>query len=160
MQKDLKNIFGSTTGLDDKSMEYLTSALAKNNLPGFDYLEFKQSLGALASLNMDEATAYKSAFATASTVGLTKEKLLKDRRIVIAHRDDTTGKLYSGPAARTLLGLPVDADVEVEPGSLGKWTVFVQSASPTRKTVRDVEFLWDKTATGNVKATWSYDKKA
>lgn len=77
MQKDLKNIFGSTTGLDDKSMEYLTSALAKNNLPGFDYLEFKQSLGALASLNMDEATAYKSAFATASTVGLTKEKLLK-----------------------------------------------------------------------------------
>jgi len=89
---------------------------------------------------------------------VTKEKLLKDRRIVIAHRDDTTGKLYSGPAARTLLGLPVDADVEVEPGSLGKWTVFVQSASPTRKTVRDAEFLWDKTATGNVKATWSYEK--
>lgn len=91
---------------------------------------------------------------------VTKEKVLKDRRIVIAHRDDTTGKLYSGPAARTLLGLPVDADVEVEPGSLGKWTVFVQSASPTRKTVRDAEFLWDMVATGNVKATWSYDKKA
>jgi len=91
---------------------------------------------------------------------VTKEKVLKDRRLVIAHRDDTTGKLYSGPAARTLLGLPVDADVEVEPGSLGKWTVFVQSASPTRKTVRDAEFLWDRVATGNVKATWSYDKKA
>jgi len=90
---------------------------------------------------------------------VTKEKLLKDRRIVIAHRDDTTGKLYSGPAARTLLGLPVDADVEVEPGSLGKWAVFVQSASPTRKTVRDAEFLWDKTATGNVKATFEYKAK-
>ncbi|TXH42967.1 MAG: VWA domain-containing protein, partial [Desulfurellales bacterium] len=90
---------------------------------------------------------------------VTKEKLLKDRRIVIAHRDDTTGKLYSGPAARTLLGLPVEADVEVEPGSLGKWTVFVQSASPTRKTVRDAEFLWDKTATGNVKATFEYKVK-
>ena len=90
---------------------------------------------------------------------VTKEKVLKDRRIVIAHRDDTTGKLYSGPAARTLLGLPVDADVEVEPGSLGKWTVFVQSASPTRKTVRDAEFLWDKTATGNVKATFEYKAK-
>lgn len=77
MQKDLKDIFGATTGLDEKSMDFLTNALAKNNLPGFDYLEFKQSLGALASLNMDEATAYKSAFATASTVGLTKEKLLK-----------------------------------------------------------------------------------
>ena len=90
---------------------------------------------------------------------VTKEKVLKDRRIVIAHRDDTTGKLYSGPAARTLLGFPVDTDVEVEPGSLGKWTVFVQSASPTRKTVRDTEFLWDKTATGNVKATFEYKAK-
>ena len=90
---------------------------------------------------------------------VTKEKVLKDRRIVIAHRDDTTGKLYSGPAARTLLGLPVDADVEVEPGSLGKWTVFVQSASPTRKTVRDAEFLWDMTSTGNVKATFEYKAK-
>ncbi|MBK6620669.1 MAG: hypothetical protein IPH04_18040 [Saprospirales bacterium] len=77
MQKDLKNIFGSNTGLDEKSLEFLTSALSRNNLPGFDYLEFKQSLGALAGLNMDEATAYKSAYATASTVGLTKEKLLK-----------------------------------------------------------------------------------
>jgi chromosome segregation ATPase len=77
MQKDLKSIFGSTTGLDDKSMEFLTQALVKNNLPGFDYLEFKQSLTALSHLNMDETTAYKSAFATASTVGLTKEKLLK-----------------------------------------------------------------------------------
>jgi len=34
-------------------------------------------LAALASMNMDEGMAYKSAFATASTVGLTKEKLLQ-----------------------------------------------------------------------------------
>lgn len=77
MQKDLKDVFGSTTGLDQKSLDFLTQALVKNNLPGFDYLEFKQSLNALSNLNMDESTAYKSAFATASTVGLTKEKLLK-----------------------------------------------------------------------------------
>lgn len=77
MQRDLKNIFGDTTGLDEKSMDFLTSALVKNNLPGFDYLEFKQSLSALSNLNMDESTAFKSAFATAATVGLTKEKLLK-----------------------------------------------------------------------------------
>lgn len=77
MQKDLKSLFGNTTGLDEKSVDFLTAALGKNNLPGFDYLEFKQSLGALASLNMDEATSFKSAFATASTVGLTKDKLLQ-----------------------------------------------------------------------------------
>jgi chromosome segregation ATPase len=77
MQKDLKAIFGQHTGLDNKSIQFLTDALSKNNLPGFDYLEFKQSLNVLAGMEMDEPTAMKSAFATASTMGLTKEKLVK-----------------------------------------------------------------------------------
>jgi chromosome segregation ATPase len=76
MNKDIKKMFGDHHGLDDKSVDFLTKALAKNNLPGFDYIEFKQSLRALREM-MDEPTAYKSAFATAATVGLTKEKLLK-----------------------------------------------------------------------------------
>ena len=77
MAKNLKELFGTHHGLDDKSVDFLTKALEKNNLPGFDYIEFKQSLAALSGMNMDETTAMKSAFATASTVGLTKEKLLK-----------------------------------------------------------------------------------
>ncbi len=77
MQKDLKEIFGKVHGLDEKSVEFLIKALEKNNLPGFDYIEYKQSIGALLGMNMDEMTAFRSAFATASTVGLTKEKLLK-----------------------------------------------------------------------------------
>ncbi len=77
MQKNLRNLFGDHHGLDDKSVEFLTKALEKNNLPGFDYLEFKQSLAALLNMNMDQATAMKSSFATASTVGLTKEKLIQ-----------------------------------------------------------------------------------
>lgn len=77
MQKSLKSIFGEAHGLDEKSVDFLTQALEKNNLPGFDYLEFKQSLQALSQMNMEESTAIRSAFATASTVGLTKEKLLK-----------------------------------------------------------------------------------
>lgn len=88
MNKDLKTIFGSVTGLDDKSVEFLTNALDKNNLPGFDYLEFKQSVSKLISMDMDEATSYKSAFATGTTVGLTKEKLLKTAehyKIVLDH---------------------------------------------------------------------------
>lgn len=77
MQKDLKKIFGDHHGLDEKSIGFLVNALAKSNLPGFDYLEFKQSLAALHAMDMEENVAIKSAFATASTVGLTKEKLLK-----------------------------------------------------------------------------------
>jgi len=76
MEKKLRDLFGSHTGLDAKSVAFLTKALAKNNLPGFDYLEFKQSIGALIEMNMDEDTAIKSAFATAGTMGLTKAKLL------------------------------------------------------------------------------------
>ena len=76
MQKDLKALFNAGKGLDERSVSSLTKALEKNNLEGFDYIEFKQSLGRLRAMDMDEATAYKSAFVTASTVGLTKEKLL------------------------------------------------------------------------------------
>ncbi len=77
MQKKLAGIFGDHHGLDEKSVTFLTNALEKNNLPGFDYIEYKQSLSAMAGLDIPEEMAFKSAFATASTVGLTKEKLLK-----------------------------------------------------------------------------------
>jgi len=77
MAKEIKQLFGSSHGLDEKSIDFLTKALEKSNLPGFDYIEFKQSLSALSKMNMDEETAIKSAFATASTMGLSKEKLIK-----------------------------------------------------------------------------------
>ncbi len=73
----MKDIFGTHHGLDEKSMESLVGALERENLPGFDYLEFKQSLERLQALNLDEEVAFKSAYTTASTMGLTKEKLLK-----------------------------------------------------------------------------------
>jgi len=80
MQKGLKSIFGIHHGLDEKSVDFLVKALEKNNLPGFDYIEFKQALQALKGMDLAEDTAYKSAYATAQTVGLTREKLLKTAR--------------------------------------------------------------------------------
>ena len=77
MQKDLKSLFGEIHGLDEKSLNFLVKALEKNNLPGFDYIEFKQSLSNLIAMDMSEETAFKSVYATAVSVGLTKEKLLK-----------------------------------------------------------------------------------
>lgn len=77
MAKDLKVMFGDMHGLDEKSVVSLTSALDAANLPGFDYLEFKQSLAALSQMNIDEMTAIKSAYATAATMGLTKSKLIE-----------------------------------------------------------------------------------
>lgn len=78
MTTDLRDLFEGTKGLDEKSVNALLRALKNNYQEGsFDYLKFKQSLLSLKALNIDETTSYKSAFATASTMGLSKESLLK-----------------------------------------------------------------------------------
>ncbi|MEL7268405.1 MAG: hypothetical protein AAGL34_02380 [Bacteroidota bacterium] len=63
--------------IDSKIIEKLLHAVEKNNLDGFDYLEYKKSLKALEKIPMDEATRYRSAFATASTMDVTLNKLLE-----------------------------------------------------------------------------------
>lgn len=59
-----------------KFVDVLLKAIEANNLDGFDYLEFKQSLQNLAEMNMDEQTKYQSAFAMAKTMGVTPSKLV------------------------------------------------------------------------------------
>ncbi len=64
--------------VSDKFMTILFGAMDKNNLDGFDYLEFKNSLNSLKKVQQtDEATRFKSAYAMAQTMGVTKEKLLQ-----------------------------------------------------------------------------------
>ncbi|MFN4079371.1 MAG: hypothetical protein ACK4NS_00595 [Saprospiraceae bacterium] len=71
------NTLFNSDNLDARSLEFLVLAIEKNNLPGFDYYEFKRSVSALMRDGLDEAVAYKSAFTTAAQVGLTKEKLIE-----------------------------------------------------------------------------------
>ncbi len=73
----MKNFFGENLGLDEKSVEFIAKAIEKANLPGFDYLEFRMAVDNLKKINLDEITAIRSAFATMSTMGLTKEKILE-----------------------------------------------------------------------------------
>lgn len=61
----------------EKFMDILLGAMDKNNIDGFDYLEYKQSLQNLEGMDMDEATRYQSAFAMAKTMGVTAENLLR-----------------------------------------------------------------------------------
>lgn len=77
---------------DDRIAESLFGALEKNNLEGFDYFEFKNSLKALAKMPLDEATRFRSAFATASTMGLTVEKLLQtaDHYLKVLEKEQIT----------------------------------------------------------------------
>jgi chromosome segregation ATPase len=62
---------------DSKVQESLLEVLAKKDLQGFDYFEFKNSVENLASVIPDEATRYKSAYAIASTMNIKIEDLLK-----------------------------------------------------------------------------------
>ncbi len=92
----MREYFGDLSGLDEKSLNMLFSALAQNNLPGFDYLEFKAAVHSLqVQMNMDVPTAFQSAFATASTMGLDKEKLLKTARHYLQILDKEKAKLQA-----------------------------------------------------------------
>jgi hypothetical protein len=72
-----KELFAGGKALDEKSLEMLTTVIEQNNLPGFDYYEFKRAVAMLIMMDLDEARAHKSAYQTASTVGVTKEKLIE-----------------------------------------------------------------------------------
>ena len=62
--------------VNDKIMTELLSALNDNNQDGFDYIEFKNAVKELKSMEMDEKTRYVSAFTTAKTLGVTVPKLI------------------------------------------------------------------------------------
>ncbi len=53
----------------------LLEAMEKQNLPGFDYLEFKQALLSLKNMEMDEATRYKSVLTMSKAMGGSLEEI-------------------------------------------------------------------------------------
>lgn len=77
MLNQLNELFQSAN-LDGKSLEFLNNAIKAQALQGFDYLKFKQSIKALQDMNMSEEMAIRSAFSTASTMGITKQKILEN----------------------------------------------------------------------------------
>lgn len=76
----ISQLLGIGSSSDQKSVDFLENAMSKKSQPGFDYLKFKQSIAQLAGLQLDATTSLKSAFATASTMGVTKDTLLQSAR--------------------------------------------------------------------------------
>ncbi len=76
MTINLKDLFQQTPENNDKVVLKLLTALKDGQEKDFDYIKFKQSYKNLLQMGMDEATAAKSAFVTASTMGITKDKLM------------------------------------------------------------------------------------
>jgi hypothetical protein len=67
----------SDAKVDPKFTDLLLRAIESNNMDGFDYLEYKNSLKSIESVIPDEPMRYKSAFEMAKTMGLSKEKLVQ-----------------------------------------------------------------------------------
>ncbi len=63
--------------VDEKMVNFLLQAIEESNIPGFDYIEFRNSLAAMANNPIQEDQKYIAVFSTASTMGLTKDSLLK-----------------------------------------------------------------------------------
>ncbi len=81
MAIDIQELFPDIKGKDEKSIYALLRALKHNfDANTFDYFKFKQSVTTLTQMDMDLATSYKSAYATAATMGLTKEKLINSAK--------------------------------------------------------------------------------
>jgi len=62
---------------DVKFTDLLLRAIESNNMDGFDYLEYKNSLRSIENVIPEEVMRYKSAFEMAKTMGLSKDKLIQ-----------------------------------------------------------------------------------
>jgi hypothetical protein len=73
-----------------------------------------------------------------------REKIQGSKQLAVAEKDPATGRMtgrvFSGPAARALLGLP-QSEVTVKPGDNPSYTLFVQSTSVNRKLVPGTKLL-------------------
>ncbi len=62
--------------VDQQMAEVLASAIEAANIDGFDYIEFRNALTAMSNIPMPEQAKFQSVFATAQTMGATKDKIL------------------------------------------------------------------------------------
>lgn len=68
-----------------------------------------------------------------------RERINDSKEIVIRHK--VSGKIYGGPQARTLVGLPDTGEVSVSPQPNLEFDVFVQSTSLNRKLIPGHDLL-------------------
>jgi len=66
----------ASASANERMTNQLLQAIDAANLEGFDYLEYKRAVKGLQKFSMDEVTQYRSAFTTASTMGVTLSELV------------------------------------------------------------------------------------
>lgn len=124
MKIDLKQLFNSENAeLNSKMYATLLKAIRENAQADFDYLKFKQSVESMKNLDMDTETSIKSAYATASVMGLTKKNLLKSAekyKIVLDKEKEEFAKALKNQIANNIDGKRVEAQRLVKEIELNK----------------------------------------
>jgi hypothetical protein len=85
---------------DAKFVDILLKAVEKDNIEGFDYLEYKSSLQSLSGMDMDEETKYKSSLAMATTMGATPAKLIQTAKHYISTLNQEKSKFQEALKAQ------------------------------------------------------------
>lgn len=62
--------------VDPEMAKILEDAISQSNLPGFDYIEFRDALVKMANIPMTEEQRFNAVFAAAQAIGTTKEALI------------------------------------------------------------------------------------
>lgn len=121
--------------VDSDMLKILEEAIASSNLPGFDYIEFRDSLMRMQGVPMSEEQKFQAVFATAQSMGVTKQALLDaiDHYLkVISSKDAEFAKFISDVTATkvTLVEAQVakaTQDIEGEANEIKRLTESIQA---------------------------------
>lgn len=133
----------STTGLfnmDPATVNHKTVAANLKELTGFRVERVKQGQPAVIK-EFIESLRPKVPFVQGANYFplIKREKISDAKEIVIRHI--ISGKIYGGPQARALVGLPDTGEVSVSPQPNSEYEIFVQSTSLNRKLIPGHDLL-------------------
>jgi chromosome segregation ATPase len=118
MNIDLSTLFALPEGLNKDLTMSIFSAIKEQSKDGMDYIKFKQSVKNLQNMDMDETTSFKSAYATASTLGMSKEELVQSansyKTVVNKKRDEFIEAMQKGIAEKVTLPTQKVGEMENE----------------------------------------------
>lgn len=124
---------------DARFVKILLDAIEKNNQEGFDYLEFRKSLQSLKEMQPDEPSRFRSAFAVAQTLGISKEHILASARFYLKVLEDESAKFKAAEANQ------MDLQVKAKEGEIQDTE---QEISSMEKQIQELQELIAKKRAG------------
>lgn len=82
------SVFAPNAGFNQEMYDKIMTVLEKNNMDGFDYFEFRQSVVNANAMPLPEADKYRTIFSMAKPFGVTKEKLLSSIDFYVQKLDE------------------------------------------------------------------------